>query len=506
MAIDYKKFIESKKSLLIAPAGHGKTYTIAECVKYHTEGKQLILTHTHAGVASLKKKFNSKDFQIPSNSYSIETITGFIQKYILSFYPKNKIVDSTGKVIKENSPEYFKFIDNKALILFQKPLIQNILQRTYSGIFVDEYQDCSLKQHQIITNLSKNIPLRMLGDHLQGIFDFNDTPITLEELEADCDYICKLENPHRWQKEGATPELGEIIKNIRNSLDNNIEIQLDDNPNANFNVCLINDSDIFNPESEYRKKLNHIIRYDKDEYKSLLIIVPEYEKIVRGSPRKYGTINDRVKLRDKIDYTRSLILLEPIDQKQFYSIANKIDKVLTSRKKLKNLYDNILSKIFIESSLINIILDDFSDFKYNDIRKNQEVKDNLRAAFELFISNTSYKTILNLILLLKNEIKLKTKRDELFSSLVSCLKESLINNETVYQNMIKHRNKIRRMGRYVNQKCLGTTLLTKGLEFDTVIILDAHNFDCPKNFYVAISRCCKRLIIFTKNNILQFNR
>ncbi|MBM2835319.1 MAG: hypothetical protein HW406_2480, partial [Candidatus Brocadiaceae bacterium] len=73
---------------------------------------------------------------------------------------------------------------------------------------------------------------------------------------------------------------------------------------------------------------------------------------------------------------------------------------------------------------------------------------------------------------------------------------------SVYEAMKEIRNIKRRMGRKVNGSCIGTTLLTKGLEFDTVAVLDAHKFKCPKNFYVAITRACRRLIIFTNNKIL----
>ncbi len=48
--MDYAGFVSKAKSFIVAPAGYGKTYAIAECLK-HTKGKQLILTHTHAGVA-----------------------------------------------------------------------------------------------------------------------------------------------------------------------------------------------------------------------------------------------------------------------------------------------------------------------------------------------------------------------------------------------------------------------------------------------------------------------
>ena len=76
------------------------------------------------------------------------------------------------------------------------------------------------------------------------------------------------------------------------------------------------------------------------------------------------------------------------------------------------------------------------------------------------------------------------------------------NTESVYKAMINQRNRIRRLGRKVEGKCLGTTPLTKGLEFDTVAILDAHNFTSPKDLYVALTRASKKLIIFSKNSIL----
>jgi superfamily II DNA or RNA helicase len=53
--MNHQLFISHDKSLLIAPAGYGKTHFIMESLQ-HTEGKQLVLTHTHSGVASIKAK------------------------------------------------------------------------------------------------------------------------------------------------------------------------------------------------------------------------------------------------------------------------------------------------------------------------------------------------------------------------------------------------------------------------------------------------------------------
>lgn len=70
--------------------------------------------------------------------------------------------------------------------------------------------------------------------------------------------------------------------------------------------------------------------------------------------------------------------------------------------------------------------------------------------------------------------------------------------------MIEYKNRIRQIGKKIEGKCLGTTLLTKGLEFDTVVIVDAHLFSDKRNFYVAISRACKNVIILTENTRIDF--
>lgn len=62
------------------------------------------------------------------------------------------------------------------------------------------------------------------------------------------------------------------------------------------------------------------------------------------------------------------------------------------------------------------------------------------------------------------------------------------------------------MGRKIEGKCIGTTLLTKGLEFDTVIILYPERFEDKKNFYVAISRACKTLVFITSTNEIIFDK
>ena len=82
------------------------------------------------------------------------------------------------------------------------------------------------------------------------------------------------------------------------------------------------------------------------------------------------------------------------------------------------------------------------------------------------------------------------------------MKNADLEEITVYESMVNSRNLIRRIGNRVEWKCIWTTLLTKWLEFDTVLILNAHKFNCPKNLYVAITRASNKLIIFSESNIL----
>lgn len=94
--IDWREFIKCKRGLLIAPAGHGKTTAIADCLLQCPEGsRQLVLTHTHAGIASLKSKFRKKN--IPSSRYHLETITGFAQRYVLSYLGSSALPEEDEK-------------------------------------------------------------------------------------------------------------------------------------------------------------------------------------------------------------------------------------------------------------------------------------------------------------------------------------------------------------------------------------------------------------------------
>lgn len=65
--------------------------------------------------------------------------------------------------------------------LLECAFIRRIIRVSYAGIYVDEYQDCSTAQHDIVLKLARDLPCRVLGDPLQAIFDFaGQTPVQWE--------------------------------------------------------------------------------------------------------------------------------------------------------------------------------------------------------------------------------------------------------------------------------------------------------------------------------------
>lgn len=72
------KILSLDSALITAPAGHGKTEMIADMVNA-SKKRQLVLTHTNAGVDAIINRFRKK--KIKNDKYEVTTIAGFIPNY-----------------------------------------------------------------------------------------------------------------------------------------------------------------------------------------------------------------------------------------------------------------------------------------------------------------------------------------------------------------------------------------------------------------------------------------
>jgi len=96
--------------------------------------------------------------------------------------------------------------------------VRAVLRASYAGVFVDEYQDCGVPQHEIVLALSTLLPVRVLGDPMQAIFNFGDERVVAwSVVEKAFVPLPGLSEPHRWSR--TNPELGLTIQNARADLE-----------------------------------------------------------------------------------------------------------------------------------------------------------------------------------------------------------------------------------------------------------------------------------------------
>lgn len=488
------KFLNDPRGVLIAPAGHGKTYSIAQMISLvEAEKPQLILTHTHAGVASLKKKF--RDQNVPSGRYNLETICSFTQRYVRSLCWESEI-------LLQEDKKYFDRVYELAVSLFSKPAVKRILKQSYSHLYVDEYQDCTKEQHKFIMLLAEELPAHLLGDPLQGIFDFNPA-VPIVDFEADLSTFHLynfLQTPWRWKNVGKE-SLGQHILDQRKSLLERRQVLLRTDSEAG---CFIHKATSLQRVDFFLKELGPFMRQLCDGSNSVLVIFPAYkdDKVFRG------TIFDRCSAKPLIDVQNKFTLIEAIDDPLYYKAAKFLDELMVHLPKAEKPYKKLQESLEQLSFGKTEIKDWITEEKVKSKRTPDKrvLSEKLSCLAESLRQEPSVEAILIFLSMVKQDLKLRPNRADVLSSILLCLKEARENGVAILDAMKNHKNRIRRMGRKIEGHCIGTTLLTKGLEFDTVVLIEADKMKSSKDFYVAISRASRELHIFTTTETLRFER
>lgn len=474
-------FLTQPKSMIIAPAGHGKTHTITECLSHLSNSSRcLILTHTHAGVASLREKMKKQG--IKPSKYTLDTISSFALKYTNAFH-----LNKADFPEAENNHEYFDFAIETATNLFLSRPLQEVLKATFSHLIVDEYQDCSKEQHRLIQNLSLVLPTHILGDPLQGIFGFNNGLVDMESQdEMGLFFLNKQELtiPWRWNNAGAHT-LGAALIKIRKELYNMQPINLS-NYSDSINLIIEPEINYIKNGSNYKNVIWKEI--NNPDTKSLLLIHPIST-----------SIHPRIKFIQQ--FSNRLRLIESIDDKNYYSYAKSFDE--------KTGKDLILTiRNFARDLFIKTVVDNW--FKSNGelIKKrsfdDKKIATHIQYLIDNILKEKSYRGIASVIYEIFKLPGNKCYRVDFCNDMSRALNEADLGGISAYEAIKNNRDILRHQGRRILGKCIGTTLLTKGLEFDTVIVLNAHKFDDPKHLYVALTRACKKLVVITETPILKF--
>lgn len=214
MAVGEIDLLAIDRGLIVAPAGCGKTQLIAEALKRHTGPKPiLVLTHTNAGVAALRGRLDKA--RINPSKYRLATIDGWAIRLISNF-PERANYDLN--IITSHRPDYPK-IREAAFRLLKSGHVNDVVAASYSRLLVDEYQDCSIRQHAIVYYTSAVLPVSVMGDPMQAIFGFGNDPLA-DWLKHVCVHFTangELERPWRWIN-AESEVLGQWLLDIRRKL------------------------------------------------------------------------------------------------------------------------------------------------------------------------------------------------------------------------------------------------------------------------------------------------
>jgi len=471
--MDIEAFLSSNNSMIIAPAGYGKTYTIAECLAaYRGNKKVLVLTHTHAGIASLKEKIEEKG--IPSSRYHLDTICSYALS-LTQVYHINK-----DEIPPFTSNELFEYaVVHAASILEAKP-IRTYLALEYEHLIVDEYQDCTLSQHQMILAIGLTLKTHILGDPLQGIFGFRGQGIvdfsdpSLSQFNANSQ---TLDTPWRWRNAGKEA-LGIELADIRLKLAKNEPVNLGNY--QQIEVVIAPENDYTQPGSPYKQVI-----FDALSGESVLLIHPMSQ-----------SDNPRVKF---IQMFPQLGMIESIDNNLFYTTCDSFDK-LDGQALVASVVD--MCRRVGSKTGINNWFSDAGLLKNKRMPAYAQTRERMQTIINALATGKSYSGIASLIESIKSLPGVKIYRQDFVQDICHALREADRLGIKALESIERNRNILRRKGRKIHGRGIGTTLLTKGLEFDTVVVLNAHQFPDAKHLYVALTRCCKRLIVISNTSIL----
>lgn len=466
------------KGYVIAPAGFGKTHLIADAVKI-SEGRQLILTHTHAGVDALKRKLQKLD--VPSAKYHVDTIASYALKLCLS-YPQT----ANWNIEVPSSNDEWEELCLKCTDLVGNGFIKKILCASYEGIYVDEYQDCMQSHHNMLLAFAEILPLRILGDPLQAIFDGMGGQSAVDwdtQLVPHFERLGELDIPHRWIHDG-DPALGQWLRGLRGDIEvgNDIDIQSGLPPSVTL----------------------HVVPND-DELRNQQITACKW-----GCQNKDGRVI-AIHKGDNIHKAKSHILakqtggifssIEEIEGKRLTSFVRAYSRKNTAQEMLLCTIELMKDKCF---SGVNAVLSAATKRgEHANIQANTKNPEIVQAAND-FLETPTPRYLHVFIQSLRDTPEAKLYARDLFYRLLKVLiinkaEPSLTLEEaaTLFQKQFRH------AGRPISYpKLIGTTLLVKGQEYDHAIVLDASSLS-KKDLYVALTRGSKSLTIITKSGILR---
>jgi len=456
------------RGAMIAPAGCGKTHVIATAVARYGGGRELILTHTHAGVEALRGRLARMG--VPARAYHLDTIAGWALRLATAFPATSRLPTAEPRTDAEYTGVYAA-----AASLLGLRSIREIIRASYAGVFIDEYQDCTVAQHGLALALLDVLPCRVVGDPLQGIFDFRDNEAIRwdEHVSPVFEPVAGPTRPWRWADKN--PALGEWLGEVRDCLENGRAINLQGAP-----VRWVDGSDPIAKAQNQREACFRAARLDQGSVVAI-----------------HGIANQCHHLAARLGGLYSCV--EAVDTKDLYRAAAAVDAADGNGRAIAVM--DFAAKCMTEvGSALKSVRNALAAGRQPRVRKHMDVCRTIMAVAEAdSLPATEIERALAAMVGLPGAVVYRWELLRAMEKALGTLRQG--EAASLEEAAWVVRNRSRRLGRVMPRCAVGTTLLVKGLEFDHAVVLDADAFDA-KNLYVALTRGARSLTVVSREPVV----
>lgn len=465
-------FVGARGSIT-APAGCGKTQLIADTLALHQGPRPiLVLTHTNAGVAALKARMQKA--QVPNANYRATTLDGFAIRLIRSFPMRSGHNPHILELADRNND--YPAIRDAAWRLMQAGHLNEVMRATYSHIIVDEYQDCNIPQHLLISAASEILPTCVLGDPMQAIFGFGNNALVNWPVDVESRFpaIGRLEQPWRWIRVGAV-ELGRWLLAAREQLRAGESISLIGAPAAVHWVQL-------NPgnfqEAERQRVAAAGTAVPRDQ--TVLIIgkatSPQTRHLLT-SQTPGATVVEAVDLMDLVNFAQGFI---PAAADSLTRLGAFATSIMTGVGQAQ-----LIARV---QSIRN--------------GRNNNPPTAIEAIAVAYANAPTLTGAAELLHAFSEQRGTRVYRPEVLRCCLTAMGMAANGAVALYDAVIQVRERNRHFGRPLSKRSVGSTLLLKGLEADVAVILHPELMTA-QNLYVALTRGARQVLVCSTSSILR---
>lgn len=454
-----------------APAGCGKTHLIAEILKYQPTGKPaLVLTHTNAGKAALEARIQK--LGVHSRAARVATIDGWAIGLARKF-PQRCGLPAQVVNIEDPRRDYVS-VRNAVAVMLTAGHLDDVLKATYARLLVDEYQDCGLDQHAIVSAVGKLLNTVVFGDPLQSIFRFGGPTVDwTRHVHASFPPVAELDTPWRWINAG-TEALGRWLLFLRPALLARQPIDLSTAP-AEVTWCQLTGDD-----NEMRRQRAAAALTRAETRDGAVLVIAE-----AANPAGQRQIAST---------TPGAVAVEALDLRDLTAFGRRFDpRDAESTKMLVEFAAEMMNNLSQAQLLQRVHTHQAGRAKTPPTELEQAVLD--------YSSAPSLGTAALTLRRLANGPAVRVYRPEALRPCIAALEMAHRGALTFDEAVVRTRERNRHRGRPVRGRSVGSTLLLKGLESEVCVVLYPDGMDVS-NLYVALTRGAKKLVVCSRLQVL----